>query len=269
MKIQRKNSMLQYRMRSRYSKILNSLLFRRPLKTDSKIPYISFTFDDFPRSALHAGGNILARYDLRATYYVSFGLMGLKGSAGEMFIQDDVRILLDEDHELGSHTFSHSDSLTTNVKFFEQSIIKNQEILDLLIPGASFRSFSYPLSIPRPSAKYITSRYFDCCRVGGQTFNAKTIDLNHLKAYFIEKSRDDLAEIKETIDKNNKAHGWLIFATHDISENPSPYGCTPHCFEEIVKYAIDSSVKILPVVKALDAIYNEGRLPEESQFSAS
>ena len=39
-------------------------------------PLISFTFDDFPRSALLNGGAILKRMGLTATYFTAMGLIG-------------------------------------------------------------------------------------------------------------------------------------------------------------------------------------------------
>ncbi len=224
------------------------------MKIIHSIPYISFTFDDFPSSALHVGGEILMKFDLRATYYASFGLMGLDSPSGKIFVRDDIKELLAKGHELGCHTFSHSHSLETSPIEFEDSIIKNKRILDEFAPGATFRSFSYPLSGPRLDTKRRAGKYFSSCRGGGQTFNVGMTDLNLLKAYFIEKSRDNPETVKEVIDQNSQAKGWLIFATHDISDNPSPYGCTPSLFNDIVKYSVDSGARILPVSRALDEI---------------
>src|SRR5437773_2236461 len=53
---------------------------------------------------------------------------------------------------------------------------------------------------------------------------------------------------------------WLIFATHDICENPSPFGCTAEFFENIVKCAIDSGARTLPVFQALEALHTQQRL---------
>ena len=50
-------------------------------------PLISFTFDDFPRSALTVGGEILERHGARGTYYASLGVMGKYEAAGLMFVQ--------------------------------------------------------------------------------------------------------------------------------------------------------------------------------------
>jgi hypothetical protein len=141
---------------------------------------------------------------------------------------------------------------------FEQSIIRNRAALAEIVPGASFRSFSYPLSTPRPSVKRASAKYFACCRAGGQRLNSGKADLNQLSAYFLEKARGDINPVKEIISRNKKSNGWLIFATHDISPQPSPYGCTPEFFEEVVRNSVESGARILPVIGALDAIRNRG-----------
>ena len=92
-----------------------------------------------------------------------------------------------------------------------------------------------------------------CCRGGGQKLNSGRADLNQLSAYFLEKSRN-MEAIKEVIDENRQARGWLIFATHDISDSPSPFGCTPEVFEAAVRYGIGSGALILSVVNALDVL---------------
>src|SRR5215469_15892880 len=46
---------------------------------------VSFTFDDFPKSALATGGAILERYRARGTYYASLKLAGAETVLGPMF----------------------------------------------------------------------------------------------------------------------------------------------------------------------------------------
>ncbi len=242
------------RIQGRYQRTVSGLLFRRLLEMHNNVPYISFTFDDFPRSALQTGGGILMRFGLRATYYASLGMMGTEAPPGALFLPDDIKELLAQGHELGCHTFGHCHSWETSPRVFENSIINNKRALAELVPGATFRSLAYPISGPRLGTKRRVCRYFHCCRGGGQTFNLGAIDLNLLKAYFLEKSRDNPTLVKEVIDRNCRARGWLIFATHDISETPTPYGCTPSFFEDIVKYSLHSGGRILPVAEALDAI---------------
>jgi len=242
------------RLQRAYRHRVAGLLFRKRVATRPERPLISFTFDDFPRSALLAGGAILQRFETAGTYYASFGLLGKKSSTGEMFTADDLELLVDQGHELGCHTFGHCDSWETEPGEFENAIAENRAALQKIFPGAEFQSFAYPISLPRPETKARVARHFACSRGGGQTLNAGKTDLNQLSAFFLEKSRDDFGAIQELIDRNRQAHGWLIFATHDISETPTPFGCSPQFFERVVRAAADSGAQIVPVVEALQIL---------------
>jgi peptidoglycan/xylan/chitin deacetylase (PgdA/CDA1 family) len=242
------------RVQGRYYRTGARLLFKRPFVLNSDVPLISFTFDDFPRSALQTGGAILKHYGLNATYYASFGLMGTQAPTGSIFVAEDLKELFEQGHELGCHTFSHCHSAETTAGAFEDSIIENQRALNKILPGVSFRTLSYPISPPRAWTKHKVAKHFVCCRGGGQTLNIGTADLNYLSAYFLEKSRDNVQAVKDLIHQNQRVGGWLIFATHDISENPTPYGCTPKFFEEVVQCAASSDARILPVAEALEVL---------------
>lgn len=237
-----------------YQRRAGSLVFRKPFVIGSQQPVISFTFDDFPKSALLSGGALLNRYGLKGTYYASFGLLGSDAPTGQIFSMDDLSSLFEQGHELGCHTFEHCDSWETRTPAFEKSVLHNQLALNRFFPGAEFKTFSYPISEPRPLTKARVGDYFLCCRGGGQTINAGRVDLNQLSAYFLEKKRHDFQSIKDVINQNRQARGWLIFATHDISDNPTPYGCTPKFFEQVVEYAVSSGALILPVIRALEVL---------------
>lgn len=231
-------------------------LCKRTFSVRPPTPIISFTFDDFPRSALQTGGSILRSHDLIGTYYASLGLIGKEIETGTMLTEDDLILLIQQGHELGCHTFGHCDAWKTAPKKFEEAIQENQKALARLAPGASFKSLSYPIGVPRPDTKRISSKYFACCRGGGQTFNLGTVDLNYLAAYFLEQSRDDPDAIKRMIDDTCRASGWLIFATHDISEQPTRWGCSPKLFERIVEHSKHSGARILPVFQAYQSLLN-------------
>jgi peptidoglycan/xylan/chitin deacetylase (PgdA/CDA1 family) len=243
------------RARGLYCRRAASLVFKRLIKVRNlRQSLISFTFDDFPRSALKAGGSILNQYGFTGTYYVSFGLQGVQQPSGEMFLPEDIETVFKKGHELGCHTFSHCHSWDSDAAAFEDSVIRNRVALRQLFPEAEFKTFSYPISPPRPLTKARVAKHFLCSRGGGQTFNAGLADLNQLSAFFLEKSRDNIQAVKNLIDLNQQSRGWLIFATHDVSQTPTPYGCTPEFFQEVVQYAAQSGAAIVHVVKALEIL---------------
>ncbi len=237
-----------------YQRNSASLISRKPIKVRPERPLISFTFDDFPKSALTTGGAILHRAGLAGTYYTSFGLMGRDEPSGRIFTTADLDPLLAQGHELACHTFAHCHSWDTSPEEYERSIVQNQETLDRLLPGLKFRSFSYPISAPRPSTKSRVAKHFESSRGGGQIYNLGSTDLNQLSAYFLEKTAGDLRPVKSMIDQNARKGGWLVFATHDVQDRPTPYGCTPKFFEDVVCYSIASGAQVLPVASALDLL---------------
>ncbi len=242
------------RAKGRYQRTTAQQFCRRPFAVNPRPPIVSFTFDDFPRSALLTGGAILRSFGVAGTYYTSLGLMGKQTPTGTMFLAEDLNAVLEQGHELGCHTFGHCHAWDTNPSVFEDAIVQNQQALSEFIPGASFKTLSYPISVPRAQTKQRVSKYFACCRCGGQTFNAGEADLNYLSAYFLEQSRDNPDAVKRLIDQNCRAGGWLIFATHDVDNDPTPWGCTPEFFEDIVRYSVNSGARILPVFRAYEAL---------------
>ena len=241
-------------------------LVKKQLLVKTPVPLVSFTFDDFPRSAFFEAGSILSRHGARGTYYASLGLMGKQSPMGTMFEAADLKELLDLGHELGCHTFGHCHSLNTPPDMYGRAIAENQEALNALLPGIKFQTFAYPYSAPSLSVKRVAGRHFSCCRggglrpghyfarAGGQTFNSGVTDLNLLCAVFLEKIANNPEAVESLIDQNSRARGWLIFATHDVRESPSPFGCTPRFFEQVVRWSLDSGARILPVVEALEAL---------------
>src|SRR5437870_5577238 len=79
----------------------------QPAQLDWPGGVASFTFDDFPKSALTVGGAILEKYEARATYYTAMQLAGTQNHLGPMFEVDDIAAAHRAGHEIACHTFSH------------------------------------------------------------------------------------------------------------------------------------------------------------------
>jgi peptidoglycan/xylan/chitin deacetylase (PgdA/CDA1 family) len=265
---QRSASSFLAKAQVRFAMEATRFLSGRQLAVRTPVPLISFTFDDFPRSAFVNAGAILGRYGVLGTYYVSLGLAGKQSQMGPMYHTEDLIELSRLGHELGCHTFGHCHSWNTPPNIYEKAILDNQQALNEVLPGTAFQTFSYPFSGPRLPVKQVAGRHFLCCRggglragrfllrhhAGGQTFNSGTTDLNLLCAFFLEQSREDPEAVKHLIDQNAQERGWLIFATHDVCDSPSRFGCTLNFFEQVVQWSLESGAQILPVVEAVKVL---------------
>jgi len=239
---------LKSRFRNRWRRFTVNRYARRDFELRADAPYVSFTFDDFPRTALTEGGRILAEQGAGGTYFVSMQLLGSQSPSGLVASREDLKSCLKEGHELGCHTFEHLDGRSSTAREFERSIRANRAALEESVPGADFQVFAYPLNGPVLSIKRAVGRRFAVCRGGGQAFNTGAMDLNLLKAFFLDhRNRGNIDVVRRVIEENAKARGWLVFATHDVAESPSVYGCEPGYFEEIVRLAIQSGARVQPM----------------------
>ena len=223
-------------------------------------PIITFTFDDFPRSAYTAGGEILKKYHARGTYYISMNLLHSEGLSGPHFFRDDILNLVEDGHELGCHTFSHCDAKSTPSHMYEKDIIKNSTSIRAILPSYNFRSFAYPFGRVTLRAKKIVGGLFDCCRGTYDGINSGHTDLNLLRCNRLYSETVPISKVKTTIEENEKMGGWVIFYTHDVRENYSSWGCSPDYFESVVKYASESGSRILTISDALDVLLEATRL---------
>lgn len=109
---------LKNRIGSKIRLLASRWLGRRPIFLQSAKPIISFTFDDFPTSALKIGGAILKNHRIAGTYYASLGLMDRDSPVGRIFSADDLKNLIAQGDELGCHTFAHCHAWATKPRTF-------------------------------------------------------------------------------------------------------------------------------------------------------
>lgn len=242
------------RVANRYQKTVSGLFYRREVPMRQGGAVVSFTFDDYPRSAFQVAGDILSEHGAKGTYYTALGLMGKEGPVGKLFTLEDLVKTVDAGHELGCHTYAHCAAWETPAGTFEDSLVENRRELARLLPRGSFPTLSYPISCPRPSTKRRVGKYFKCCRSGGQRYNVGTVSATSVNAYFIEQARGNVDAMKRLIDDNARDGGWLVFATHDVEPQPTRYGCTPEIFRAVVRHSVASGAKLLPMAEAWNVV---------------
>jgi len=222
---------------------------------NNKSPLISFTFDDFPKSAALKGAEILRKYNIKGTFYISLGIIGQDSPVGEICNLDTIKNLIEEKHEIGNHTFNHINAYECKPEVYEKSLIENEQYYkEYFSVSEGLQNFSYPLGYVTAEVKKIAGKHFRCSRTVFRGINTGRVDLNMLKSYSIFGNSDSTLQLKKVIDFNVKKNGWLIFSTHDVTNNPSKFGCSPEYFEEIVKYSLDSGSELVTVAQACDII---------------
>jgi peptidoglycan/xylan/chitin deacetylase (PgdA/CDA1 family) len=227
---------------------------RRPFAVPAAARVITFTFDDFPRSSLLAGGALLEQAGFAATYFTSLGLAGETIATGPMFGREDLPRVLARGHELGCHTHDHCPAWETPSAAYLASVEANIRAFATVGGAPMPATHSYPISYPRPATKVRLAEKFRACRGGGQAANRGIADLNYLGSFFLEQCGGDFAPVERVIAETEARGGWLIFSTHDVAENHTRFGCSPAFFARVVERAARSGATVLPMAAALDLL---------------
>lgn len=230
---------------------LLSRVARREVRLSNDRPLISFTFDDFPKTALFTGGAILKNRGLVGTYYAAAGLMGTTTEVGQIFDQADLTCLIEAGHELACHTYSHVSARKLSLNSYYEEVLRGQRALAQFAGASARLNFSYPFGEVTLNAKKEVGPAMPSCRGIYPGLDGPAIDLNLLHGNSIYGGLERFPSFRSLIDNNARKKTWLIFYTHDVQTNPGPYGCTPELFEKIVKTAVESGSEIVTVAEAL------------------
>ena len=223
----------------------------KPVKSRLAAPVASITFDDFPRSAWTTGGDILARHNARATYYAGGSFEGCTKDGLEYFTAADLQDIVAGGHEIGCHGYSHEVSWRLDTAALTHDSERNAAAVRAALGDYVMSSYAYPYGEASPRTKGLMSKRFATSRGIRKGVNAGLIDLAQLKAVGIEKWWWTPQYIEGVIAEAKASNGWLIFFTHDVSDDPSPYGAAPAMLEHALSALADAGVEVLPVKHAL------------------
>lgn len=220
-------------------------------------PVISFSFDDVPDSALHNGAAILEKYGLRGTFYIAGNMAGTLEPNRQLINEEGIIELADRGHEIGCHTYTHPNVAALSGAQLQNEIEQNRSFLNRLLGrrcemDGSQRNFAYPYNAVSYFAYRRMAKNYRSCRAGENRINRGAVSPQMLFGMEIGQPDEQVSQLKAEIDAVKTQPGWLIFFTHDISETPTPYGCTPAAFEKLVQYAVQSGCEILTVNEALN-----------------
>jgi len=261
------NFSLPERARLKLSKWVTRTFLRRPLAIDPPRALVSFSFDDFPASAYRTGGAILERHGVRGTYYAAFGLLGGESEGLAMMTTEDIMAVIANGHELGCHTFSHVSCRYLNRQQLMRELDNNLAAFADLTGRPAWISFSYPFGDITLTAKKLAGARFITCRGTLNGLNYGTIDLAALRSECLSSRRNPVERNLEQIEEAVRRRGWLHFFTHDVSEIPSLYGCTPEHLDVVVQAAVAAGCDVVTVGEAYRRLSSTAREAMSEQVS--
>jgi peptidoglycan/xylan/chitin deacetylase (PgdA/CDA1 family) len=232
------------KLRRRYARLVH----RRPARLDLSGPTVSFTFDDAPASAAVAAA-ILERHKARGTYYLCAGLFGETGHMGRYIDATEAADLAARGHEIACHSHGHVDAHRTDGAALLADSDRNVTTLTAL--GGSARHFAFPYGEVSPAAKARLADRYGSLRGVHAGLVHEGADLNQLPAVGIE-GDDGEAVARAWIDRAVKTGRWLILFTHDVSDSPSPWGCTPAALDRLAAHARGAGCALKTVGEVLD-----------------
>jgi len=179
------------------------------------------------------------------------GLMNTSNDLGEQFRLEDLHSAAADGHELASHTFSHTSSRRIPLAAFREDVRKGYSAIREIESLASTCNFAYPFGEVTAAAKLALGKEMQSCRGIYGGLNGPLVDLNLLRANSLYGDVDRLDAAQHLIRENEKRKSWLIFYTHDVRPNPSPYGCTLRLLESAIGMAVHQGATVLPVAEVL------------------
>jgi peptidoglycan/xylan/chitin deacetylase (PgdA/CDA1 family) len=242
--------------------------YRRTVPLGALGPIITFSFDDFPRTALTIGAQILESVEARATYYVAMSLMNTTNDLGEQFRDEDLGSVVDRGHELASHTFSHLSASRVGYDVFKNDLEKGEQAIREKMGTPTSRNFAYPygdvtLAIKRKLGAQLTS-----CRGNCGGVNGPDVDLNLLRANRIYGDLDRAEAAKRLVLENEEQRGWLIFYSHDVAAKPTPFGCTPELLAAICSFAATRNARFMTVGQVMKELGQQRDPRSDGQLQA-
>ena len=223
------------------------LLHRRPLTTAPTRPMLSFTFDDAPITAVHGGAQVLEARGVRGTYYVSAGLAGQEAPMGVCGGADDYRKLAEAGHEIACHTYSHLDCGQAAGDEVAADVNANAEAFRAWgVPEA--QTFAYPYGDVSPATKPALASRFRLLRALHKGVIVKGSDLNQTPGVGVE-GPDGEAVARRWIKVAKRRNAWLILYTHDVRDQPSPWGCTPEAWGRLVDDGLKAGFDVVTVAE--------------------
>lgn len=161
---------------------------------------------------------------------------------------EDYRRLFEAGHEIACHTHSHLDCGQASGEKAAADVAANAEAFRAWgVPAPT--TFAYPYGDVGYDTKPALGERFSLLRALHRGVVVKGSDLNQAPGVGIEGDAGEaIARRWMSIARRRKA--WLILYTHDVREDPSPWGCTPAAFGRLIDAALTDGFEVTTVAEA-------------------
>lgn len=117
-----------------------------------------------------------------------------------------------------------------------------------------FSSHAFPYGEFDKTSRKILSERFVTSRGVLRAINHGKVDFANLRTTPLERQRFTPEYLQKNIEKAIKNNGWIIFFTHDIAKNCTPYGSTPGMLEMAIDTVKKAGIEVLSVKDAANKI---------------
>jgi peptidoglycan/xylan/chitin deacetylase (PgdA/CDA1 family) len=207
---------------------------------------VSFSFDDFPSSAIANGARLLDERGRLGTFYAALGL----AEKNDIPSRSEMISVGQRGHEIGCHTFGHLDCVDTPPSQIRLDCLENRR-LALELGGVSLRSFSYPFGELNPGSKRVVGEMYDSARTVEEGINSGIIDLAALHGVSLFE-RGGIEAKKAWVKRLETSSGWLIFYTHDVCDPALEWGCSIDMFSTVLDMCLEAGIEVMTVGEVVD-----------------
>lgn len=225
---------------------------RAPARLRLERPIVSISFDDFLCTSADAGAAVLEAAGVRGTFYANGGTIGGQGELGPVASEARLREVSAAGHEIGCHTFSHADLYHLRGAALGSELDRNAAWLAEHL-GRPPISFAYPYGHAPMPAKRAAAQRYRIARSVMPGINLGEFDRAYVRAVPLETVREDREVLARYIQEAARLSAWLVFYTHDVQNDPTPYGVTLEDLDWVVRASLAAGCEVRPLGEVMPA----------------
>jgi peptidoglycan/xylan/chitin deacetylase (PgdA/CDA1 family) len=251
----------------------SSVYASQQLPNNSNQKVAILTFDDGYKSQYSNAKPILDKYGFKATFSI---VCNYVGNGDNRMTWEEIKSLLQEGHEIASHTMNHDDLSKLPPQTVEYEVAQSKQCL--LDQGINPKSFAYPFNggSDDPTVLNIVASHYDLARTAtgplaflscGDDSECTTNKYSIMgwshdsekknNAYNDQQMLDRFVQVVNSQNEynTNGVNAVPILIWHKIDNTNEEYSTSMGLFEAEMKYLYDNGFTVLTMA---DLVYDEG-----------